>query len=145
MRRLASLLALAAALAVPPTAMAGAPTFKGKLTGGGRVAFELKRNERGVRKVENWRWHDLRITCKSKPGQTFQHDGRFRDYVMQVSERHFYAQLTSTEPPLNSVTVDGSFPTDWRHAEGTIQLSGDTHWGDYCSSGGPINWTATKI
>lgn len=142
MKRLALLLAVAVAFALPSGAAAGTATFKGKLATGGTVSFELKRKPDGRRKVVDWRWHNLPITCAKGGEQAF--DGQFKHYPLKVTKRSFHGRAVPDKPGREGFAeVFGSFPNDWGHSSGTFQVSGDTSVGQDCESG-VVNWSATK-
>jgi hypothetical protein len=137
-----ALLALVGGLAVASPASAATHTFKGKLATGGHVAFELKKNKRRIRKVIDWRWHDLPLRCENQ--STHEHDGHFGKPWMRVDQKLQFGDERLNENPdfPNSASVAGGFPENWRHAEGTLQVVGKFTWGD-CDSG-VVSWAAKR-
>jgi hypothetical protein len=140
-KRISLVLALVATLALASVAVAATPTLRGKLDGGGHVAFELKKNDRGQRKVIDWRWRNLPLRCGEN---THKHDGHFVKPGMLVdSKRHFGDERENVDPQFpNSAIVDGTLSPKWRRARGTLKVSGTFTWGE-CDSG-VVNWTAKR-
>ena len=133
---------LAVACSLPAGASAGTTTLKGETDTHGIVAFELKRKPSGVRKVVHFRWRDFPIGCYDGPHE---HRGEFYPPWSLVSERGFHERAELVEPNRTGFAeVYGSFPRDWRHAKGTLEVSGDTSEWDDCQSG-VIGWSAKRI
>lgn len=140
-----AVVALAIALALPAGAGAGTRSYKGDFTTGGVAKFEMRRNEQGVRKIVHWRWHNLPITCAQGERQ---HYGEFLKSRLPVTKGSFHGEGDYRDPEYptrtGSAVVQGSFPKNWRAANGTFQVSGDTSRWDDCDTG-VVQWTANRL
>jgi hypothetical protein len=143
------LAAVLIALAVPAAADAATRSYKGSFKVSGKTTgiarFEMRTNDRGIRKIAHWRWRNLPLVCANGPQR---HDGYFEPPPILVDEtqegRTFSKRAEDQMNPENFAEVHGSFPGSWKRATGTFQVAGDTGVGDDCQSG-VVSWSANRL
>ena len=139
--RRAAALATALALVIPPAAQGVASTgYAGAFAGAGELSFTLKMRK-GERKVKEWAWSGLRLTCGANSQTT---SGRYL-FSMEVRHRSFSGRAvrrSNSGAVVGGAKVWGKFTPAYAAAEGQFRVYGETPEGHEDCESGLVNWTA---
>jgi hypothetical protein len=140
-RKLVLPVAAAALLTLPASADAGLRSYSGMFDNGGVAKFEMKITDSGARKIVRWRWRDVPINCTSKEDPK-RDSGYFEKPWLPVVEasRTFEGHATNGS---DTADVEGMFPKNWRHAQGTLKVDKTTTNGT-CSTDFQ-SWQADRL
>jgi hypothetical protein len=134
MKRIAITSLIAALLLVPATALALDRFYKGDVEEGGNVEFRGIIHHNRAKRVYNFRWANVPISCSSGPSATNYSDEGFD---MKVGDdRRFHG---SFEFGNATATAKGRFGKDPRKVAGTLRVQGSMAG---CSNGdtGTVHW-----
>jgi hypothetical protein len=116
MKRLLVCCGLVAMLAFPAASSASKHHFEGTVAGGGTVHFDLVKKN-GKRKVTNFNWDDIPMTCDQ--GNTT--DGGIM-FTMKVKDGHFQGKGFDQQA---TAKVSGDFTHHYTKEAGTIRVFGN--------------------
>jgi hypothetical protein len=138
-KRCVAVIAVAAALAAPPAALASIRQFDGSVDPAGAISFDAKKRlGRVVEVLAGFAFSHVPVSCDDGHHHI---KGSF-DFPMDVYRRRFEGTGSYDGP--GHVTVSGKFSRTGRRAHGTIQISGDFTAIDATGCHAKHDWTAHK-
>jgi hypothetical protein len=136
-RRVGSIAALVAVVALAAPAMAGAARYGGTFQGGGTVSFKSVTRDGKIVRVKDFAWKNVPTTCAQGP---FNYTAML-PYSMGVKTLGF--AINTTGGGIAQV-VTGRFTDQRRKAGGTLNIFGDLAAGHTSCATGLLRWSATR-
>jgi len=146
MLRLTTIVCMCAvALGVPSALAGGGKKYEGDFSGSGSMSFKVEKRQDG-KKVVNFKFRDLLVTCGVTPKVTAGH----LTFAVSVKNNKFSTKAVVGNPsdPKSSLKLKGKLKN--RKADGTLRVygsevnvGGDPPERDECDSG-TVNWDASR-